>query len=239
MTHKVITFITIALLLTGVSYSTAEETKKKAAPVTHSGVVIEMITAGVYTYLKIDENGNKFWVAAPKAVATVGARVVFTEQLWMSNFESKALKRTFDKILFVNGVRPDSPTSALSGLSLLKPKVKKEPKKKSANLPPNPDGIYTIEEIFSRKDDLKNIVVKVRGNVVKVSPNIMGKTWVHIEDGTGSEGNNKIIFTSDSTAAVGETLTAQGTLVVDKDFGAGYFYPVIVEDATFTKKENK
>lgn len=101
---------------------------------------------------------------------------------------------------------------------------------------PEAAGTYTVAEIYSRKSELKGRLVKVRGNVVKVSANIMGKMWVHIQDGTGLEGGNKIVFRSQKESpAVGSVVTAQGRLETDKDFGAGYFYPVIVEDSTFSK----
>lgn len=101
---------------------------------------------------------------------------------------------------------------------------------------PEAAGTYTVAEIYSKKAELKGRLVKVRGNVVKVSANIMGKTWVHIQDGTGAEGSNKVVFRcQNESPAVGSVVTAQGTLEIDKDFGYGYFYPVIVEDSTFSK----
>jgi len=238
MTGKIITFLAMVILVTGVSYSAAERVEGQASK-NHSGVVLDTMSAGTYTYIKVDENGNRFWVAAPRTAVAKGTRVGFTEEVWITNFESKALKQTFDKILFVNGIGTGSSPSVLSGLSLLKPKTKEDPGKTPVKLPPNPDGDYTIEEIFSRKEDLKDTIVKIHGNVVKVSRNIMGRNWVHIEDGTSFEGNKKIIFTSNNAASVGETLTAQGTLAVDKDFGYGYFYPVIVQESTFTKHSKK
>ncbi|MBI5467624.1 MAG: hypothetical protein HY891_00700 [Deltaproteobacteria bacterium] len=97
-------------------------------------------------------------------------------------------------------------------------------------------GTYTVAQVYAKKSELKGRVVKVHGNVVKVLKNIMGRTWVHIQDGTGSEGGNKIVFTSKNEAPeVGSAVIAQGTLETDKDFGYGYFYSVIVEDATFSK----
>lgn len=95
---------------------------------------------------------------------------------------------------------------------------------------------YTVAEIYSKKSELKGSLVKVHGNVVKVSQNIMGRNWVHIQDGTGSEGSNKVVFRSlNEVPAVGSVVDAQGTLEIDKDFGFGYFYSVIVEDSTFSK----
>lgn len=190
----------------------------------HKGVVLETASGGGYTYLKVKEDGKEFWVAGPETAAGKGARVGFSEQIWMTNFTSKALNRTFDKILFVSGVDVESPGAKTPAA---------EPKKNSKKT--KDAQTYTIDQIYARKGELKGRLVKVRGNVVKVSENIMGRTWVHIQDGTGSEGGNKLVFRSkDGKAAVGSAVTAQGVLETDKDFGFGYFYAVIVEDATFS-----
>jgi len=236
MRHKIVAWIITVLLLTGASYAAAQG---EAGPASHNGVVIEVVDGGGYTYMNIDENGKKFWIAAPKTVVRKGTKVSFTEQIWMTDFTGKSIDRTFDRILFVSGVRTGSPSSALEGLKILKAAEKAKPAKPTAaGAASRPDGTYTIEEIFSRKDELGGSTVKVHGNVVKVSHNIMGRTWVHIQDGTGSEGSDKIIFTSKSDSAdVGAVVTAEGTLEVDKDFGYGYFYPVIVQESTFAKED--
>ena len=94
----------------------------------------------------------------------------------------------------------------------------------------------TIEEIYANKEKLKGTTIKVRGKVVKVSTAIMGNNWIHIQDGTGEGDKNKIVFRSKKeTATVGSEVVATGRLEVDVDFGMGYFYPVIVEETTFTK----
>ncbi|MGW8313899.1 MAG: nucleotide-binding protein, partial [Desulfuromonadales bacterium] len=72
---------------------------------------------------------------------------------------------------------------------------------------------------------------KVRGKVVKFSPQIMGKNWIHIQDGTGEAGSNDLTVTTNTTANVGDTVVISGTLTADKDFGYGYQYSVLVEDA--------
>ncbi len=190
----------------------------------HSGVVLETVTGGGYTYMHIKEGGEKFWIAGPQTSISKGAQVAFSEQIWMSNFESKALKRTFDKLLFVSGVQVASSAPAPSAVA-----SSKGSKSKVA-------GTYTIEQLYAGKDELNGRIVKVRGNVVKVSRGILGRTWVHIKDSTDHEGNNKIVFTSrNDSASVGAVVTAEGRLETDKDFGGGYFYPVIVEDSTFSK----
>ena len=98
---------------------------------------------------------------------------------------------------------------------------------------------YTVEEIFLWRKSLKDRTVTVEGTVFKISRNIMQRDWVHLRDGSGHQEkqNNDLVFTAkNTTIKSGEKLQASGKVVVDKDFGYGYFYPVIIENATFKGK---
>ncbi|OGP16869.1 MAG: hypothetical protein A2V21_303415 [Deltaproteobacteria bacterium GWC2_55_46] len=190
----------------------------------HTGTVLETAEGGGYTYVKVKEKGEAFWIAGPQTKVGKGATVSFSEQVWMPNFRSNALNRTFDKVLFVSEIKVGSSKGA--------PAKKPSKKSKAAKAA----KAYTIEQIYANASGLKGRVVKVSGKVVKVSENIMARTWVHIQDGTGEQGTNNLVFrTTDTPPAVGSAVTAQGTVDTDKDFGFGYFYAVIIEDATFSK----
>ncbi len=194
-----------------------------AGAATHTGTVIETASGGGYTYMHIDESGKKFWIAGPQAPIKKGTEVSFSEQVWMSNFNSKALGRTFDRILFVNGVE----------IASAKAKVKVASSKGADT---GAAKKYTIKDIFANKKKLKGQMIRVSGKVVKVSEGIMGHNWVHVKDGTGDDGANKVIFRSkNETASVGDAVTAQGRLETDVDFGFGYFYKIIIEDSSFKK----
>lgn len=97
------------------------------------------------------------------------------------------------------------------------------------------EGGKTVAEIYAEKDALADQSVSFRGKVVKVNPEIMGKNWVHVQDGSGAEGTNDLTVTTVGTLpSVGDTILVSGKLSLNKDFGMGYQYPVIVEDATVT-----
>jgi hypothetical protein len=98
-------------------------------------------------------------------------------------------------------------------------------------------GAYTIMELYEKKAELDGSSVTVKGMVVKVSTGIMGKNWVHIQDGSGdiAAGSHNLVVTTDNVPLEGETITVSGTLSKDKDFGAGYVYAVIIEDAEVSK----
>jgi len=98
-------------------------------------------------------------------------------------------------------------------------------------------GGLTIAEILERKLDLAGKEVSVRGKVVKCSPGILGRTWIHLRDGTlGPEGVTDVTITTQDMAAVGDTLLVRGTVVLDKDFGYGYRYDLLIENASITSE---
>ena len=96
------------------------------------------------------------------------------------------------------------------------------------------EGGQTVGDVYAKKAELSGKQVKIRGKVVKFSPMIMGKNWIHIQDGTGEAGANDLTVTTSAEANTGDTVLISGTLTTDKDFGYGYAYDVIVEEAEVT-----
>ena len=96
---------------------------------------------------------------------------------------------------------------------------------------------HTIAEIYQGRAELKDATVTVRAKVVKVTPSVMGRTWVHLRDGSGSasDGSNDMLVTSSAQPAVGDVVIAKGVVRTDVDLGYGYAYKVLVEDAVFAK----
>ncbi|MCM2311315.1 MAG: hypothetical protein NDI84_07930 [Steroidobacteraceae bacterium] len=101
------------------------------------------------------------------------------------------------------------------------------------------DGGKTIAEVFAEKDALAGQPVTFRGKVVKTNPNIMGKNWLHVRDGSGADGTNDLtVTTAGAMPNVGDTVVVTGPVVLNKDFGMGYQYDVLIEDATVTVEPN-
>ncbi|MEK6725656.1 MAG: hypothetical protein AABY54_03780 [Deltaproteobacteria bacterium] len=92
--------------------------------------------------------------------------------------------------------------------------------------------VYKVEELYAKKEELNGKKVTVKGKVVKFSAGIMGKNWIHLQDGSGKQGTNDITITTDQNTSIGENITVTGNLVTNKDFGAGYKYEAIIEEAT-------
>ena len=96
---------------------------------------------------------------------------------------------------------------------------------------------YTVADIFGKAASLKGKKVKIKAQVVKFSPEIMGKNWLHLQDGTGDplKNTHDLVVTTTGKAEKGAIVTVEGVLAADKDFGAGYKYAVIVEDVAITR----
>jgi hypothetical protein len=216
-----------------------------AEPVPLAGKVLQTMTGGGYTYVYIERaDGSKKWVAVAETPVKVGSDVAFKDGMEMGAFESKALKRTFDSIIFSNGIVSGAEKAPLADPSKgegVSPgsqgTIKDKAAKISVEKATGPNAT-TVEGAFKNSAKLNKKKVEIRGQVVKVSSGIMGKNWIHIQDGTGSEKkktHNLVCTSSTDTADVGDVITISGTLIKDRDFGGGYKYAVIIEDATVSK----
>lgn len=209
---------------------------KEKAP-THVGKVLEAIDAKDYTYILLEKKGGeKHWFAIPAAKVTVGQEVELMQGMEMGQYTSKILNRTFENMNFSGGlvVREDD--------EAIKKRAHSSVVDESAEPPVKVDkatgaNAFTVEELHAKKVDLAGKSITVRGKVVKVSTGIMGKNWVHLRDGSGdqSKGTHNLIATSKDVPAVGDIVTLTGDFSTDKDFGSGYKYDVIVENASIKK----
>ena len=152
----------------------------------------------------------------------------------MKDFYSETLDRTFDMVYFVGKISllnaPGAATLPPGHPPIEETKTPTLDEIDLSNIE-RPEGGKTVEEIFQQQDALSGKPVLVRGKAVKVSNGILGKNWIHLRDGSGEDGSNDLTVTTTSTVQVGETVTARGTLNQDRDFGSGYTYDVLLEDA--------
>ncbi len=238
----------------------AEPTQPVAAtPGGASGTVIETMNAAGYTYVYVDDGTNKIWAAAPEFSVKVGDEVMVPEGMAMHNYHSQTLNRDFDVVYFVEAVlNASSPSMGASvmGTSMGSGMMggaanpadmqipEGHPPITGTEAPPEvdltavkkADGGMTIAEIYTGKADLADKTVTLRGKVVKFSPQIMGTNWLHLQDGSGDlkTGNNDLTVTSTVQVSVGDTVLVSGPLTLNKDFGYGYKYDLIMENAAVT-----
>ncbi|MDO9080294.1 MAG: hypothetical protein Q7U44_05790 [Desulfuromonadales bacterium] len=245
---RVVTLVVVSIVALGlnVGCSKKEEAAPAPAPAVApaqpaaqqglAGKVAETMNASGYTYVLVDSNGTKSWAAAPEFKVAVGDSVTLpASAMPMEKYESKSLNRTFDVVYFVDsvmvngvGMAPTQPNVApVEG----HPQVAVQPAEKISGVA---KADKTVAEVFAQKASLAGKSIKVRGKVVKFSPEIMGKNWIHLQDGSGSEGSNDLTVTTSGMAKKGDTIVVSGVVTADKDFGYGYKYPVLIEDAAIT-----
>lgn len=194
------------------------------------GTVAETMNSGGYTYLLLDRQGDKEWFAVPESLVKLGDEIQLMPGVQMGPYSSPTLKRTFDKITFSGGI---------SGMlkrvvTTAEDKVEAQDAVKIAKA--EGANAYTVAEIFAQKDALNGKKVVVRGKVVK-SSQFEGLQWLRIIDGSGNSkrGDHKLVVTTAQNAAKDDIVTATGTVITDKSFGA-LSYEVILEEAKLAKQ---
>lgn len=215
---------------------------------TLTGLVAERLEAPGYTYLRQTGPAGEIWAAVPTSPVAVGTRVTIASPMPMENFESKTLKRTFPVVMFGTsaravgaGTQAMAPAPALpedADAAALSPKPLEPPVDVSnikVTKAAGPDG-RTVAEVCAQRMELKDKTISVRGKVVKVTSGVLGHTWIHLRDGSGSDAaqDNDLIVTTREAVHVNDEITAQGVVHVDKDLGSGYSYKVLIEEATLT-----
>jgi len=277
-----------------------------ADPSVVRGKVLETMNASSYTYLRLQTADGETWAAVNAVPAKVGDEVTIHDAIVMTDFESKALGRTFDAIVFgvVGVTTPDTAANAPANAASAPPPnmawagsgpgapqpggdpstvhphagdMDAESPRGGMDTGQSPHGgmaigqaphggevlgqmhgnigkasateeiatvakadgpnARTVAEVNADRLALKDKPVAIRAKVVKVNANVMGKTWVHLRDGTGSptDDSNDLLVTSQDQPKVGDVVVAMGVVKTDVNFGSGYAYKVLIEDASFRK----
>ena len=230
--------VAIAVMLVA-SAAWAADPAKPPVEASLTGEVLEVQDVDSYTYLRLKTREGETWAAVNRAPVQKGAKVTIENPAVMRNFESKTLNRKFDTIVFGMLAGAGAGASAKGGdLTAMHAGVSKPvdagdvkvAKATGANA-------RTVAEIVTRSAELKDKTVLVRGKVVKFTPEVLGKNWVHLRDGSGSaaDNTNDVLVTTKDQAKIGDVVLVKGVVHTDRDLGSGYSYKVLVEEATLQK----
>lgn len=205
------------------------------------GEVLEVQNVEGYSYLRLKTAQGDTWAAVPTAKVKKGDKVTVAEPMVMNNFESKALKRKFDKVVFGTLAGDKAVAAAPAAAPKMGGPHAQAPKAAEAPDPKVPKAsgpeARTVGEIMAGPDALKEKTVLVRAKIVKINSGIQGLNWVHLRDGSGSaaSGTNDLIVTTKEELKVGDIVTMKGVVRTDKNLGAGYVYKVLVEEGKTQK----
>lgn len=224
----------ICMFVASASVWAGEPAAATQAPAAVRGEVLEVKDVSSYTYLRLKTKDGETWAAVSMAPVKKGDQVTIENPMVVNNFESKSLKKTFPTIVFgtLGGAAGHAAMSAMPAGHAQAAEAPDVHVAKASGA-----NAHTVAEIATKAAELKDKPVAVRGKVVKFNSQIMGKNWVHLHDGTGSaaDGSNDLVVTTTAEAKVGDILTAKGIVRADKDFGSGYVYKVLVEEATLSQ----
>jgi len=211
-----------------------EEELQQNVPSTIDGKISNIINVPGYTYVEVETSNDKVWAAVPSTSVNIGEEVSFSTGTPMHNFYSKTLQRDFPVIYFVNRfVTDNGATTTSAAASAAHGQFSQEPAAELIKEINKVEGGNTIAEIHARKDELNGDTIRVRGQVTRFTAGVLDKNWIHIRDSSAAD---DLTVTTDATVAIKDVVIIEGRLELDKDYGYGYVYPVILEDAKITKE---
>ena len=184
-----------------------------------------------YTYLEVKAKGPAYWVALPSREIAVGSVISYRGGMLMEDFHSTELERTFEKILFLEGLEGDTPAAAMDMMSGTSQGSRLNVEKLETSVEVA-EGSISIGEIFADPSKYEGKSITVTGEIAKYNPAIMELNWIHLQDGTEFEGRYDLTVTSTESFEVGQKITVSGVLALNRDFGYGYNYDVLLENAT-------
>jgi hypothetical protein len=182
---------------------------------------IEVLQTSKYSYLWVEGEGDglsvgePYWIATLKNDFIAGEEYVYTGRLFKEDFESKEFGRVFDQIYLVSFIEKTNPTNPTTPINA------------------TVEGVVSIAEIVSNAGIYAGTKVKVQGKVVKVNDAIMDRNWIHLVDGSADDYD--FVITSNVSVPVGLTVAFEGLISTNRDFGAGYKYELLMEDAVTIK----
>jgi hypothetical protein len=204
----------------------------------HTVRVNEILPTDRYVYLNVTEKNKGFWIATRKLDVEKGATYFYRAGLLKTNFESKEYQRVFDTIYLVsnlvaedhskNAVLPGNTSTTTTVAAPKKEDIPMHTEKAAVH-----QGTMKISDLVKDPKKYDGHTVQISGTCVKVNPNIMDRNWIHLQD--GSKNDFDLVVTSSSFVPEGTKVTFQGTVALNRDFGAGYRYDLILENGTLIR----
>ena len=204
----------------------------------HTVRVNEILPTKKYVYMNVTEGGKDFWIAAAKQDIAIGATYFYRGGLLKTNFESKEHNRMFDTIYLITNIVKQDHGNNTGNLKAdftdnLEATNESNTSQKQT-IPTHTEtivahkGSIKIAELVANPKSFEGKTVQITGKVVKVNPNIMNRNWLHLQD--GSKNDFDLVVTTNTFEPEGQAITIKAKVSLDRDFGAGYRYDLILEE---------
>lgn len=230
MKKSIYLLVLLTFFIAGCQSNSSVKQSKVKNPNLHEVTVKEVVQTSAYTYLLLKEENTQYWAAVSRAEIEEGKTYYYDSFMEMKEFPSKELNKTFESIYFINELSTEPiPTAMEMAEEQHTGKVTSD-KNISISVTPVEGGV-SIANLYKNRNDYAEKVITVTGQVTKVNTGIMGKNWLHIQDGTSDGENYDLTITTDDVASIGDVVIFQGKISLNKDFGYGYAYDILMEDA--------
>lgn len=204
----------------------------------HTVVVNEVLPTERYVYLNVTEAGEHFWIATRKQEIKKGETYYYRGGLLKTDFESKEYNRVFDRMILVSNLVTEDHAKNAAKLPVPSP-IASEVSAQKEDIPTHTEktvvhkGTLKISELVKDPKKYEGHTVQISGKCVKINPNIMDRNWIHIQD--GSKNDFDLVVTSSTFVPEGSTITVRAVVGLNRDFGAGYRYDLILENGTIVQ----
>ena len=194
--------------------------------------IAEAVPTSKYLYLKVTEDGREYWMATSQTAVNSGEVYYYNEALIRTDFESKEMQRVFDTIYLVTRIVPEAQVDKLKSQET---KATPQADASTSDDPDSPAEVMQgnaspvqISEIFDNPEAFEGRKVEISGTCTKVNEGILSRNWIHVKDGSADD--KDLVVTSSASVKPGDRVKLQAFVRLDKDFGAGYRYAIILED---------
>jgi hypothetical protein len=197
----------------------------------HKITIIEAVPTSKYLYLRVNEDDREYWMATSPTEVTTGDVYYYNEALIRSAFESKEMQRVFDTIYLVTRIVPEAQAEKLRPKKSVAPPPSEASASGDSNFHGGMQKLTTpvrISEIFADPASFEGRQVEISGTCTKVNEGILNRNWIHIKDGSADD--KDLVVTSSSSVKEGDPVKIRAVVRLDKDFGAGYSYEILLED---------
>jgi hypothetical protein len=199
----------------------------ESANLLHKVVAKEILHTSRYTYMNVEEDGSTFWIAIPRKEVAVGTTYYYRGGLKKNNFKSVEHDRVFETVYLVSDVSTDP---NMIGMAVGNPHADMPVQTEGGKIDPPPGGIR-LSELMDNKEKYDGKTVRVKGRVIKLNNMIMNRNWIHINDGSLKDETIDLTITTTENVPLGAVVAFEGVITLNKDFGAGYKYEIIMENA--------
>jgi hypothetical protein len=172
-----------------------------------------------YSYLHVQEHQDSFWIIIPKRAVAVGEKYAYRGGLLTKHFHNQQSDQVFETVYLVAEVMLVDDEGSSNALT----------SSKSSSANDQEIGTVKLAELYGNPHKFEGKKVKVQGTCTKVNNMILNRNWIHIEDDSGDDLN--LTITTNENISVGSEVYMEGTVALNKDFGSGYRYDIILEEA--------